>query len=112
MTAMTYTTTRRIGRAEWTKLRTLPSTWRTAAITVAMAIGFEVAVAYSQMAQWHALTAQQRQLFDPASASMGRRHPDPYYWAAFVCLGRDDVYQSESWRQLKIGVSATARATC
>ena len=48
MTAMTHTiTTRRIARAEWTKLRTLPSTWRTAVITVAMAIGFGVAVAYS-----------------------------------------------------------------
>ena len=34
MTAMTYTTTRRIGRAEWTKLRALPSTWRTAVIGV------------------------------------------------------------------------------
>jgi hypothetical protein len=35
MTAMTHTiTTRRIARAEWTKLRTLPSTWRTAVITV------------------------------------------------------------------------------
>jgi hypothetical protein len=41
MTAMTYTTTtRRISQAEWTKLRTLPSTWRTAVLTVVMAIGF------------------------------------------------------------------------
>jgi ABC-2 type transport system permease protein len=71
MTAMTHTiTTRRIARAEWTKLRTLPSTWRTAVITVAMAIGFGVAVAYSQMSQWHTMTAQQRLLFDPVSASM------------------------------------------
>jgi ABC-2 type transport system permease protein len=71
MSAMTHiTAARRIGRAEWTKLRTLPSTWRTAVITVAMAIGFGVAVAYSQMSQWHDLTPQQRLLFDPASASM------------------------------------------
>ena len=70
MTAMTYTTARRIGRAEWTKLRTLPSTWRTALITVVMATGFGAAVAYSQMAQWHSMNAQQRQLFDPGSASM------------------------------------------
>ena len=35
MTAVAHTTTtRRIGRAEWTKLRTLPSTWRTAVKTV------------------------------------------------------------------------------
>jgi hypothetical protein len=51
---MTHTiTTCRIALAEWAKLRTLPSTWRTAVITVAMAIGFGVAVAYSQMSQWH-----------------------------------------------------------
>ncbi|MFY9934083.1 MAG: hypothetical protein WAK82_39360 [Streptosporangiaceae bacterium] len=71
MTATTHTiTTRRIARAEWTKLRTLPSTWRTAVITVAMAIGFGIALAYSQMSQWHAMTAQQRLLLDPISASM------------------------------------------
>ena len=70
MSATTYATARRIGRAEWTKLRTLPSTWRTAVIIVAMAVGFGVAVAYSQMAQWRGLTSQQRQLFDPVSASM------------------------------------------
>ena len=46
MTAVTHTiTTRQIARAEWTKLRILPSTWRTAVITVAMAIGFGVGVA-------------------------------------------------------------------
>ena len=48
MSTMTYTTTtRRIARAEWTKLRTLPSTWRTAVLTMVMAIGFGVAVAFS-----------------------------------------------------------------
>ncbi len=35
-----------------------------------MAIGFGVALAFSQMSQWHAMTAQQRQRFDPASASI------------------------------------------
>jgi hypothetical protein len=54
MSTMTHTaTTRRIARAEWTKLRTLPSTWRTAALTTVMAIGFGVAVAYSEASQWH-----------------------------------------------------------
>ena len=49
MTAMTHSiTTRRIARAEWTKLRTLPSTWRTAVLTMVMAIGFGVAVAFSE----------------------------------------------------------------
>ena len=66
MSTMTYTsTTRRIGRAEWTKLRTLPSTWRTAVLTMVMALGFGVAVAFSEADQWHAMTAQQRQVFDP-----------------------------------------------
>ena len=46
MSTMTHTTTtRRIVRAEWTKLRTLPSTWRTAVLALVMAIGFGVAVA-------------------------------------------------------------------
>ena len=71
MSTMTHTTTtRRIVRAEWTKLRTLPSTWRTAVLTMVMAIGFGVAVAFSEAGQWHTMTAQQRQVFDPASASM------------------------------------------
>jgi ABC-2 type transport system permease protein len=71
MSTMTHTaTTRRIVRAEWTKLRTLPSTWRTAVLTLAMAIGFGVAVAFSEAGQWHTMTAQQRQVFDPASVSM------------------------------------------
>ncbi len=44
MSAMTHTsTTRRIARAEWAKLRTLPSTWRTAALTMVMAKGCEQA---------------------------------------------------------------------
>ena len=60
----------RILKAEWTKLRTLPSTWRTAALTLALGIGFGVAVSFSQISQWHTMTAQQRQVFDPASASM------------------------------------------
>jgi hypothetical protein len=56
--------------AEWTKLRTLPSTWRTAALTLALGVGFGVAVAFSEVSQWHTMTAQQRQVFDPTSASM------------------------------------------
>ena len=71
MSTMTHTTTtRRIARAEWTKLRTLPSTWRTAVLTMMVAIGFGVALAFSEASQWHTMTAQQRQVFDPASASM------------------------------------------
>jgi ABC-2 type transport system permease protein len=60
----------RIFKAEWTKLRTLPSTWRTAALTLTLGIGFSVAVALSEISQWHTMTARQRQVFDPTSASM------------------------------------------
>ena len=60
----------RILKAEWTKLRTLPSTWRTAALALVLGIGFSVAVALSQISQWHTMAAQQRQVFDPTSASM------------------------------------------
>jgi ABC-2 type transport system permease protein len=80
MSVMTYTavvsptarttTARRSLKAEWTKLYTLPSTWRTAAIAAAAAIGMSAAVAASQASQWHTLTAQQRLSFDPTSASM------------------------------------------
>lgn len=51
---------------EWTKLRTLPSTWRTAALAAVLAIGFTVIVDLSQTS----LTAQQRHNFDPTSASL------------------------------------------
>ena len=80
MTATTYPSTparparatliSRTLKAEWTKLRTLPSTWRTAALTLAMGVGFSVAVAFSEVSQWHTMTAQQREVFDPTSASM------------------------------------------
>jgi hypothetical protein len=64
------TSTTKALKAEWTKLRTLPSTWRTAAMATGIAIGMSAAVVASQAGQWHSLTAQQRQTFDAASASM------------------------------------------
>lgn len=74
MSTITYTPplhaapTNRINhlKGEWTKLRTLPSTWRTAALAAALAIGFTGAVDLQQVN----LTAQQRHNFDPASASL------------------------------------------
>ncbi len=69
-TSISRTRKARILKAEWTKLRTLPSTWRTTALTLTLGIGFSVAVAFSQISQWHTMTARQRQLFDPTSASM------------------------------------------
>ena len=75
MNAITHTTPLRTGPAttinrhlkgEWTKLRTLPSTWRTAAFAGALAIGFTVAVDFQQAS----LTARQRGTFDATSASL------------------------------------------
>jgi ABC-2 type transport system permease protein len=60
------TTINRHLKGEWTKLRTLPSTWRTAALAGALAIGFAGAVDLSQVS----LTAQQRHPFDATSASL------------------------------------------
>ena len=55
---------------EWTKLRTLPSTWRTAVITLVSAIGFAAAVVASQVSQWSTMSPQQHQAFDPTSISL------------------------------------------
>jgi hypothetical protein len=75
MNAITHTTPLRTGPAttinrhlkgEWTKLRTLPSTWRTAAFAGVLAIGFTVAVDFQQAG----LTARQRGTFDATSASL------------------------------------------
>src|ERR1039458_5188384 len=60
------TTINRHLKGEWTKLRTLPSTWRTAAFDALLAIGFTGAVDLSQAS----LTAQQRGTFDATSASL------------------------------------------
>jgi ABC-2 type transport system permease protein len=80
MTAATYpidqvltsptTTVARIVNAEWTKLRTLPSTWRTAVMSTVLAIGFSALAVAVQASGWHDATPQQRQMFDPTSASL------------------------------------------
>jgi hypothetical protein len=56
------TSTTKALKAEWTKLRTLPSTWRTAAMATGIAIGMSAAVVASQASQWHCLTAEHRTL--------------------------------------------------
>lgn len=61
---------RRIIRAEWTKLRTLPSTWRTAVIAVAVSVGLGAILCLSQVQQWGKMTAGQRQSFDPTACSL------------------------------------------
>ncbi len=78
MTTTTYTTPVDAGPAtsinrhlkgEWTKLRTLPSTWRRAAFAGALAVGFTAAVDLSQLSR-HSMSAQQYQSFDATSASL------------------------------------------
>jgi ABC-2 type transport system permease protein len=57
-------------KAEWTKLRTLRSTWRTVAGAMAISIGLGAAIVASQVSQWATMTAQQRQAFDATATSM------------------------------------------
>ena len=67
--ARTTTTIKRHLKGEWTKLRTLPSTWRTALLAGVLAIGFTVAVDFAQHSR-HSMTAQQYQSFDGTAASL------------------------------------------
>ncbi len=60
------TTINRHLKGEWTKLRTLRSTWRTTALAAALAIAFTVVVDLQQAG----LTVQQRGTFDATSASL------------------------------------------
>jgi hypothetical protein len=61
---------RRALKAECTKLRTLPSTWRTAVMAVTMSIALGTVLCISQANQWATMTAQQRLTFDPTSCSL------------------------------------------
>jgi hypothetical protein len=65
------TTITRTVKAEWTKLRTLPSTWRTAVIAVAISVGLGTVLCISQANQWASMTAQERATFDPTACSLG-----------------------------------------
>jgi ABC-2 type transport system permease protein len=58
-------------KSEWTKLRTLPSTWRTAVIAVTVSIGLGTVLCISQANQWATMTAQERHAFDPTACSLG-----------------------------------------
>jgi ABC-2 type transport system permease protein len=63
--------TSRIFKSEWTKLRTLPSTWRTAVAAVSISIGLGAVLCVSQAGQWATMNAQQRSAFDPTACSLG-----------------------------------------
>jgi ABC-2 type transport system permease protein len=60
----------RILRGEWTKLRTLPSTWRTAAFAVVSTIGAGAIFVSSEAGQWADMTSAQRATFDATSCSL------------------------------------------
>jgi ABC-2 type transport system permease protein len=64
------TTISRILKGEWTKLRTLPSTWRTAMFAVLVTIGAGAIFVSSEAGQWASMTAGQRATFDATSCSL------------------------------------------
>ena len=57
-------------KAEWTKLRTLPSTWRTAAFAFIFSIGAGAVLVISQANGWASMTPSQRASFDATSCSL------------------------------------------
>ena len=61
---------RRAFKSEWTKLRTLPSTWRTVVMATVISIGLGAILCVSQVQAWSTMTTQQRQAFDPTACSL------------------------------------------
>jgi ABC-2 type transport system permease protein len=61
---------RRALKAEWAKLRTLPSTWRTVAMATVISIALGAILCVSQVHAWSTMTAQQRLIFDPTACSL------------------------------------------
>ena len=60
----------RILRSEWTKLRTLSSTWRTVVAATALSIALGIVFCASQANAWTTMTAAQRHTFDPTACSL------------------------------------------
>src|ERR1700735_4424085 len=61
---------RRITKAEWTKLRTLPSTWRTAVMASVVSVALGAILCVAQVQEWAKMTPAQRQTFDPTACSL------------------------------------------
>jgi ABC-type transport system involved in multi-copper enzyme maturation permease subunit len=57
-------------KAEWTKLRTLSSTWRSVGAALVISLGLGTALVFSQVSSWKSMTPEQHAHFDPTSASM------------------------------------------
>ncbi|MGC9963675.1 MAG: hypothetical protein ABSE47_17520 [Acidimicrobiales bacterium] len=60
----------RILKGEWSKLRTLPSTWRTAAFAFVFSIAAGAVLVMSQASQWATMTAAERGTFDATACSL------------------------------------------
>jgi ABC-2 type transport system permease protein len=57
-------------RAEWTKLRTLRSTWTTVGGAAVLAVALGAVVASQQVGDWDGMTAAQRADIDPTASSL------------------------------------------
>src|SRR5579875_2855022 len=64
------TAVNRILKGEWTKLRTLPSTWRTAVFAFVVTLGAGAIFVSAEAGQWHSMTPQQHATFDATSCSL------------------------------------------
>ena len=57
-------------KGEWTKLRTLPSTWRTAGFALVLSIGTGGVLVISQANAWATMRPEQRATFDATACSL------------------------------------------
>jgi ABC-2 type transport system permease protein len=57
-------------KAEWTKLRTLRSTWYTIGGAVFASVGLAALICIAQVSQWDQMSAKQRLEFDPTSTAL------------------------------------------
>jgi ABC-2 type transport system permease protein len=57
-------------KAEWTKLRTLRSTWFTVAGSVLFSVALAALICVATVAQWDTMSASQRADFDPTSTAL------------------------------------------
>jgi ABC-type transport system involved in multi-copper enzyme maturation permease subunit len=66
----TRVTQRRVALSEWTKLRSLRSTWYTLLITAVATIGFGVIASAATASRWSSMSAADKATFDPVSTSL------------------------------------------
>lgn len=57
-------------KAEWTKIRTLRSTWFTVAGAVLASVGLAALICVAQVSQWDQMSPKQRIEFDPTSTAL------------------------------------------